>query len=92
MQKKAQTEIVETQAEIQAAERSRYEQKLKQMEESFAREVTTLKATEVHYQEKIAGLECKTNFVEKKNETIGELVSEIQTEKTEYENKVSFFI
>lgn len=87
IQKQTQLELAEKQAEIQTAERSRYESKLKLLEESFTREVTQLKASETHYQTKIADLECKTNYTEKKNSTIGNIVTEMQTEKSDYENQ-----
>ena len=87
IQKQTKLELEDKQSQIQQAERTRYENKLKMLEESFTREVTQLKTNETLYQNKIADLECKTNYTEKKNSTIGNIVTEMQTEKVDYEHQ-----
>ena len=81
----AKRELEEKQAEIQENERKRYETKLRQLEETFKQDITKLESNETLYQKRIAELETKTNYHEKKNESIGNMVTELKHEKDEYE-------
>merc|ERR1719238_1345662 len=61
-----QREMEEKQREIQEAERKRHEAELSHLQAQFKREISVLKNNEEHYQQKIAELECKTTYAEKK--------------------------
>ena len=43
----------------------------------------------LRFLQKIAELECKTTYAEKKNSTIGNMVNELANEKSEYENALT---
>ena len=81
LQERQKEELIENQDQIRQEERRRYEQKLQTLEESFSGHISQFKANEGIYQSKIAELESKNKFNERRSDTIGSMVVDLQNAK-----------
>lgn len=81
LQEQQKRELIDNQDQIREEERRRYEQKIKTLEESFSGHITQFKANEGMYQTKISELESKNKFNERRSDTIGSMVVDLQNAK-----------
>lgn len=81
LQEQQKRELIDNQDQIREEERRRYEQKLKTLEESFSGHIAQFKANEGMYQTKISELESKNKFNERRSDTIGSMVVDLQNAK-----------
>ena len=76
-QKRAEEKLIEQQEHIQRLERTRYENKLRELEESFQNEVEVLKSKEKRYVNRIGELEEKADRQAKTESMVKSLKKEI---------------
>jgi len=81
LQEQQKRDLIENQDQIREEERRRYEQKLRTLEESFSGHISQFKANEGLYQTKITELESKNKFNERRSDTIGSMVVDLQNAK-----------